>query len=169
MSEFLKKGGGLFHFLLGAPASEQQQAILLAVGLFSGLFIFSRMSAAVNVSHTGAGLTLLVYVLGITLLYAGILFLDDYVMGKWLSLGRMTGVIVSTVIVSLVFVVPLICVLQKCRYTAGAYTWFVALCAMVFTMVIAQTGLEMVESGGKNATKVQKRTAEVQEFIQGSR
>lgn len=169
MSEFINKSYGFLHYLLGASSSEQQQAILLAVGLLSGLFIFSRVSAAANVSHNGVSLTLLVYLVGLAALFTGVLLLDEYVIGEWLAVRRMTGVFLSTIVVSLLIVVPLICMVQQCRYAAGTYVWFIALFVMVFTMIIARSGLDVMASGGENASKMQKRNAEVQELFQESK
>ena len=165
MNEFFWKTADLMNYLFVGPTSDQQQFMIYVLGFLSGLFLFSRMTASARGTRSGPALVFGVYVVSLVIAIVGIVLADDYLIGAMVPIGRTPGVFLTLIVVSVVVVVPVICLLRKCHYILGSLSWFTSVSLAVFMMMIGCVGLEMAASGGKSADSVQRRNVQVEDLI----
>ena len=146
--------------LLKHPDIPQEKWALIICGCLFFLWVYARTGRAFGIPHSGDFRGVFTAVLGLALVLAAMTAVSLYCpkAGLWLWVG-------VPMIVSLMMVMPLVCLIQRAGFMAAFMTWLISVAAMAAIILLISAGFDAFSSGREQAVKSKVHKQEIEQLI----
>ena len=146
--------------LLKHPDTPLEKWSLVIPGCLFFLWVYARTGRAFGVLHFGGFRGFFAAALGLAIVLAAMTAVSLYCpkIGPWLWVG-------VPVVVSLAFVIPLVCLIQRAGFMAAFMTWLISVAALVALMLLVSAGFDAFSSGREQAEKSKVHKQEIEQLI----
>ncbi|MDP2990447.1 MAG: hypothetical protein Q8O57_07775 [Kiritimatiellota bacterium] len=146
--------------LLKHPGTPLEKWSLIIPGCLFFLWVYARTSRAFGTPHFGGSRGVFTAVLGIAFVLAAMTAVSLYFpkAGPWLWVG-------VPVVVSLVVVMPLVCLIQRAGFMAAFMTWLISVAALAAIILLISAGFDAFNSGREQAEKSKVHKQEIEQLI----
>lgn len=160
MEQWIQELVKVVDILLKHPGTPLEQWSLIVSGCLFFLWVYARTGSAFGTPHSGGFRGVFSAALGVALVLAAMTAVSLYFpkAGLWLWVG-------APVIVSLMVVMPLVCLIQRAGFMAAFMTWLISVAALAALVLLISAGFDAVSSGRKQAEKSKVHKQEVEQLI----
>jgi len=150
--------------LLKHPGIPLEKWALIIPGCLFFLWVYVRTGRAFGIPRSGGFRGVFTAVLGLALVLAAMTAVSLYfpMIGPWLWFG-------VPVIVSLMVVIPLVCLIQRAEFMAAFMTWLISVAALTALILLISAGFDAFSSGRAQAEKSKVHKQELEQLIGTSR
>ncbi len=164
MDLWLDRLNQIVSALLGHPGSPLEKWILIVLGLLAMIGVLGKAGSSLGIPNTGFAYSVIIAAIGVGLslaaLTAAALYLpawDNADLQKWLWIG-------IPIVVSLIVVVPLICMFQRGSFLAAVFTWALGVGALAGVILLVGAVFNAIESREGDIERGKERKQEVEEL-----
>lgn len=146
--------------LLKHPGTPLEKWALIIPGCLFFLWVYARTGSACGISHPGGFRGVFTAVLGLALVLAAMTAVNLYFpkAGLWLWIG-------VPVVVSLIGVIPIVCLIQRAGFMAAFMTWLISVAALAALVLLISAGFDTFSSGRGQAEKSKVHKQEIERLI----
>jgi hypothetical protein len=155
----------IVNMFLGNPAAPWMRWVLIVLGVLTLVAVLGKVGEAFRIPNisTVYSLTAAVVGIGLTLavLTAAALYLPawkDAAIQRWMLIG-------VPVVVSVIVVVPLMCMLQRANFMASLVTWAIGVAAMAAVVLLVGAIFKAFLSGDRDFNRGKLRKQEIEQLI----
>ena len=146
--------------LLKHPGTPLEKwSLIIPAGLFF-LWVHARTGSAFGMPHAGGFRGVFTAMLGLALVLAATTAVSLYFpkVGLWLWVG-------VPVVVSLMVVMPIVCLIQRAGFMAAFMTWLISVAALAALILLISAGFDAFNSGREQAGKSKVHKQEIEQLI----
>ena len=146
--------------LLKHPGTPLEKWCLIIPGCLFFLWVYARTGRAFGTSYSGGFRGVFTAVLGLALVLAAMTAVSLYFseIGPWLWVG-------VPVVVSLMVVMPLVCLIQRAGFMAAFMTWLISVAALAALILLINAGFDAFSSGSEQVEKSKVHKQEIERLI----
>lgn len=146
--------------LLKHPGTPLEKWSLIIPGCLFFMWVYARTGRAFGTLHFGGFRGIFTAVLGLALVLAAMtaVSLCFPKVGPWLWVG-------VPVVISLMVVMPLVCLIQRAGFMAAFMTWLISVAALAALILLISAGFDAFSTGREQAEKSKVHKHEIEQLI----
>ena len=146
--------------LLKHPGTLLEKWSLIIPGCLFFLWVYARTGSAFGTPRSGGFRGIFTAVLGFALVLIAMTTASLYFpkAGLWLWVG-------VPVVISLMVVMPFVCLIQRAGFMAAFITWLISVAALAAFILLISAGFDAFSSGREQAKKSKVHKQEIEQLI----
>lgn len=160
MERWIQGLSNVVDSLLKHPGTLLEKWALIILGCLFFLWVYARTGRAFGIPHSGGFRGIFTAVLGLMLVLAAMTAVSLYFpkVGLWPWVG-------VPVVVSLMVVMPIVCLIQRAGFMAAFMTWLISVAALAALILLISAGFDAFSSGREQAGKSKVHKQEIEQLI----
>lgn len=153
------------HTLMGQPGSSSEFWIAAVVALIGIAWVLGKVGNLLDMDNLGSGSAWVAMLGGLTVLFAALVAAQIYLPDHFPKNSRSQALLISSLVISVALVVPLLMAYLRSRYLATLVTWLVGLAAGFALVMMVTTAFDAMASGERSFERGKAHNADVERLI----